>query len=190
MVTITNQFLPAGVYTMISRCSDKNSGYSDWITISTLSGCLDIRSLAFSWMAKNAWASVGPGYIAIGHKPGSRISFTGLKRASTTMVLTLLLEHEGAIDIEKHMKQLNIEWIWFLFSASNPPAGKRINEVFKLLEYLEQSLNSGNKIYIHCSGGIHRTGIITYGFLRYVGKEKEKANNILNDLRSVTSVII
>lgn len=139
-------------------------------------------------MARINWIPIGSGYLAIGHKPGGRITFEGLKNAGASVVLTLLLAHEGAEDIGENVKKQNIEWIWFPFSASNPPTGKRLNEVYKLFEYLEQLLHRGNKIYIHCSGGIHRTGMVTYGLLRYLGKGKEDAVKILKDLREVTSL--
>ena len=141
-------------------------------------------------MANINWIPIEAGYVAIGHKPGGRISFEGLKYAGTSVVLTLLLKHEGAQYIGDQLKQLNIDWIWFPFSASNPHAGKKLVEVKKLFEHLKLCLQDGGKIYIHCSGGIHRTGMITFGFLRYLGKEKEEANNILNDLRSVTALTI
>ena len=141
-------------------------------------------------MAKIHWLPIGSGYIAIGHKPGGRISFEGLKNAGTSVVLTLLLKHEGAQYIGEKLKQLNIDWIWFPFSASNPHAGKRIYEVLNLFEHLKHCLHEGGKIYIHCSGGIHRTGMVTYGLLRYLGKGKEDAVKMLNDLRVVTALNI
>jgi protein tyrosine/serine phosphatase len=41
--------------------------------------------------------------------------------------------------------------------------------------------------YIHCSAGIHRTGMITYGLLRYLGKDKNDAKQTLLNLREVTA---
>lgn len=137
------------------------------------------------------WIPVGQGYLAIGHKPGGKISFSKLKNAGTSVVLTLLQEHEGVFEIGDQLKQINIDWIWFPFSASNPHSGKKkIEDIFNLFQRLNCLLKNGNKIYIHCSGGIHRTGIITYGLLRYLGREKEEALRILNNLRVVTGTQI
>jgi hypothetical protein len=135
------------------------------------------------------WVKIEQGYIAIGHKPGGKISFKSLKESGTTVVLTLLQHHEGACKIGDQLKQMNIEWIWFPFSASNPYSGKKkIGEVLNLFQKLYFFLETGNKIYIHCSAGIHRTGMITYGLLRYIGKEKEEAIRILNEMRVVTAL--
>lgn len=140
-------------------------------------------------MAYLNWVKTGNGYIAIGHLPGGRISFVSLKKAGTSVVLTLLQEHERARKIGEGLEKTGIKWIWFPFSASNPHSGKRkIEEVLKLFEKTSQLLETGNRIFIHCSAGIHRTGMITYGLLGYLGKTKDEAMGILKELRTVTAL--
>lgn len=133
------------------------------------------------------WVQVGNGFLAIGHKPGGKISFEGLKNEGTSAVLTLLNENEGAAQIGKQLHAVNIEWIWFPFSASRPHDGESIAQVYNLYSGLSSQVDSGNKIYIHCSAGIHRTGMITYGFLRFLGKGKTEAFGMLQSLRAVTA---
>jgi protein-tyrosine phosphatase len=138
-------------------------------------------------MSNISWIQIGQGFISIGHIPGGKISFTSLKEAGTSVVVTLLQEHEGVRKIGEQLKQMNIEWIWFPFSATNPHSGKKkTREVLELFSNMNELLENGNRIYIHCSAGIHRTGMITYGLLRYLGKEKEQAIQLLNMLRVVT----
>jgi hypothetical protein len=55
------------------------------------------------------WVNTGKGYLAIGHKPGGKVSYEGLGANS---VLTLLNENL--------ITKQSLEWIWFPFSASNP----------------------------------------------------------------------
>jgi hypothetical protein len=143
------------------------------------------------------WVQVGNGFLAIGHKPGGKISFGGLKNEGTTALLTLLHENEGAAAIGKQTETVNIAWIWFPFSASSPHEGEAITEVYSLCEAIAEVYNlynqlsdliiNGAKIYIHCSAGIHRTGMITYGFLRFLGKSSIEAFEILKSLRAVTA---
>jgi hypothetical protein len=133
------------------------------------------------------WVQVGKGFLAIGHKPGGKISFEGLKNEGTSAVLTLLNENEGASVIGKQSHTVNIEWIWFPFSASKPHDGDAIAQIYSLYNQLYSLINLGAKIYIHCSAGIHRTGMITYGFLRYLGMGKTEAFGILQTLREVTA---
>jgi hypothetical protein len=133
------------------------------------------------------WVQEGNGFLAIGHKPGGKIPFGGLKNEGTTALLTLLHENEGAAAIGKQTETVNIAWIWFPFSASRPHEGEAIAEVYSLYNQLSNLLMDGSKIYIHCSAGIHRTGMITYGFLRFLGKSSIEAFEMLKSLRAVTA---
>ncbi|HMI01504.1 MAG TPA: hypothetical protein VK541_03430 [Pedobacter sp.] len=133
------------------------------------------------------WVPAENGHLAIGHKPGGKMSFEGMKKAGTTVVLTLLHENEGARQIGSMLEKVDIGWVWFPFSASNPHSADDTAEVFALYEQLKRMLRAGNKIYVHCSAGIHRTGMITYGLLRYLGKESKEARQTLRELREVTA---
>lgn len=75
---------------------------------------------------------VGNGLLTIGHKPGGKISFEGLKNEGTSAVLTLLIENEGAAAIGRQVQNVNVEWIWFPFSASKPHDGEAIDQVYNL----------------------------------------------------------
>lgn len=134
------------------------------------------------------WIKIENGYLAIGHKPGGKISFEGLKEEGATAVLTLLNENEGAKLIGKQLNNVSIEWIWFPFSASNPLEGDDKILVINLYKQLQVLLEAGGKIYIHCSAGIHRTGMITYGFLRFLGNNKQQSLELLHTLREVTAL--
>jgi protein-tyrosine phosphatase len=133
------------------------------------------------------WVEVQQGFLAIGHKPGGKISLEGLQKEGTAAVVTLLNENEGAALIGKQATKFDIEWIWFPFSASKPHQGTELNLVYDLYFRLSGLLNEGKKVYIHCSAGIHRTGMITYGLLIYLGKEKVEALQLLQSLRKVTA---
>lgn len=133
------------------------------------------------------WVRVSNGFVAIGHKPGGKISYEGLKNDDTAAVLTLLQANEGAADIGKQVTNVGMEWIWFPFSASNPHSGDKIVDVIEIYTRLRSHLDAGRKIYIHCSAGIHRTGMITYGLLRFLGHDKAQAQAQLHGLRDVTA---
>ena len=130
---------------------------------------------------------LGNGYIAIGHKPGGKISYDLLKQNGITTVITLLHQHEGALIVQNKLSKLGIEWIWFPFSASNPPQGDELKKVTHLYVRLKEKLENSGVIYIHCSAGIHRTGMITYGLLRFLGNDVVTSHQILLKLRQVAS---
>ena len=130
---------------------------------------------------------VGNGYLSIGHRPGGKISYDLLTQHGITIVLTLLHQHEGALVIQHKLSLLGIDWIWFPFSASSPHAGNDLVKVRNLYVRLKEKLDNYQRIYIHCSAGIHRTGMITYGLLRFLGNDPETAHRILLTMRQVTS---
>lgn len=133
------------------------------------------------------WVAVSNGHLAIGHKPGGKLPFDGMKNSGTSTILTLLQENEDAAKIGAGTKSAGMDWIWFPFSASRPHEQERHEEVFALYASLQQRLTYGEKIYIHCSAGIHRTGMISYGLLRYLGQDPATAQQTLRTLREVTA---
>ncbi|EMR03817.1 protein-tyrosine phosphatase family protein [Cesiribacter andamanensis] len=134
-----------------------------------------------------SWLPLLKGSLAIGHKPGGKLSFAGLQAEGVTAVLTLLQEKEGALLIGQQVQKAGMGWIWFPFSASRPHTGEAAQEVITLYEEMEALLAGGGRLYIHCSAGIHRTGMITYGLLRYLGQGEADARESLLRLRSVTA---
>ncbi len=130
--------------------------------------------------------ATGKGHLAIGHKPGGKIPYAGMKAAGVSAVLTLLQENEGAAAIGQGVERAGMQWIWFPFSASRPHQGDDKEHVRDLYANLKTLLDDGATIYVHCSAGIHRTGMITYGLLRYLGNDAETARQILKQLREVT----
>lgn len=127
------------------------------------------------------------GEVTESTEPGGKISFEGMKLAGVSIVLTLLHENEGAGPIGDALQKQKIEWIWFPFSASRPPEGTKVREVTNLFKSIKDVLQAGMKIYIHCSAGIHRTGMVTYAFLRYLGQDKKTALENLEKLRNITA---
>lgn len=133
------------------------------------------------------WVPVGGGFLSIGHKPGGKLPFDAMKQNGTSVILTLLHENEGAEQIGQQTSKAQLTWVWFPFSASRPHTGNAVTDVVELYNSLQALLDNGNRIYIHCSAGIHRTGMITYGLLRYMGNTEAEAKEMLLQLRPVTS---
>ena len=55
------------------------------------------------------------------------------------------------------------------------------------LDKVLELLKGPNKILIHCSAGVHRTGTFTYSLLRRAGFSKEETMDLLYDIRPVTA---
>ena len=97
-----------------------------------------------------------------------------------------LTEAEGAGDIGVAIRRAGIVWLWFPLESATLPGEDRDQEVQLFYKDVRAALESAAKIFIHCSAGIHRTGMITYGLLRRMGSSADEAMRVLNSLRAET----
>ncbi|KYG71649.1 protein-tyrosine phosphatase [Roseivirga ehrenbergii] len=131
------------------------------------------------------WVAIGNGHLAIGHRPSTKLT-EDLKLQNGTHILTLLSENEGAEKIKTLTAKSNLNWLWLPMESAKPIAEERTQELGALLSGMKGILEQGGKIYLHCSAGIHRTGMITYAFLRFTGLSTEDAMQKLKELRPDT----
>ncbi len=131
------------------------------------------------------WVKVGNGSLAIGHRPSKKL-ITDIRLQGGTHIFTLLSESEGAKSIQKETMKEDMQWLWFGMSSASPPGEERMPELLSVFSTMEEALNNEARIYAHCSAGIHRTGMISYGFLRYLGLSTAEAKTKLNELRPTT----
>lgn len=132
------------------------------------------------------WVNVLNGNLAIGHRPSSKL-MNDLRLYQTTHVLTLLSDKEGGKKIEALSAKNEINWRWFPMESAKPPVAERHEELAQLFSQMKEILINEGKIYIHCSAGIHRTGMISYALLRYLGNDSQSALSTLAKLRDKTS---
>lgn len=120
------------------------------------------------------WTAVGAGWLALWHRPGRR-HFGALLDAGVTHLVTLLSEREGAAGIGEQAESAGLRWVWLpLRGAKQPEAGAR-QALDESLSRLSSLLDQGNSLLIHCSAGIHRTGMVAYALLRLRGLSRDEA---------------
>ena len=133
-----------------------------------------------------AFVKVGNGRLALFHRPGHR-TFPGLRTMGCTHVITLLKESEGAQNIGNQAMNAGLEWIWLPVPNGNHPEGEVHKRIIQALPKLSQLLDDGKSILIHCSAGVHRTGTVAYGLLRWRGLSREQALMIIAQTRKETA---
>lgn len=134
------------------------------------------------------WVPIQNGYLKIGHKPGEKNrSYTQLLKEGATTVFTILGEQEGALDVQKKCESIGIDWIWLPLPNGNIPAETMIPEIAEKLKTIKTKLGNKEKIYVHCSAGLHRTGMITNCILRFLGFDEKNSYEILQQLRPITA---
>ncbi|MFY0532182.1 protein-tyrosine phosphatase family protein [Nannocystis pusilla] len=72
-------------------------------------------------------------------------------------------------------------------ASAEPPGAERSAEVRACFAELRGLLASGAKIYVHCSAGLHRTGMVTHAFLRFLGHSRAEALARMAELREATA---
>jgi protein-tyrosine phosphatase len=132
------------------------------------------------------FVAIGAGSLAIGHRPGVR-AIRRFPAAGITHVVTVLTETEGARTIESAVRTAGLEWIWLaLGSTKNLPArGKR--EVRVALAEIAAALAAGGRLYLHCSAGLHRTGMISAALLFHLGHDEERVRAMIAAMRALTA---
>ena len=125
------------------------------------------------------------GRISIGHRPKIK-EIRLLKREGITHILTLLSVKEGAEKVGESVRIWGLEWIWHAMESATPPNQDQFNEYINLFKQLQTILASGGSIYIRCSAGIHRTGMIIFALLLYLGFSELEAKNLMLKLRAIT----
>lgn len=131
------------------------------------------------------WVPINKGHLAIGHRPSAKL-VSDLKLQKASHILTLLSEHEGALLIKSTTVQQQMEWLWFPMESAKPPTEEQLKVLAQVFVKMNEILNNGGNVYLHCSAGIHRTGMISYAFLRFIGNEHEEVIQLLQALRTVT----
>ncbi len=131
------------------------------------------------------WISLGNGRLTLWHRPGAR-AVSQLKAFGCDCILTLLSHREGAPAVGKLAELAGLEWVWLPLENGQPPRGSAAESILLALPALAERLNAGRSILVHCSAGIHRTGMVAYALLRWYGHDEDRALAIIGEMRAHT----
>ena len=62
-----------------------------------------------------------------------------------------------------------------------------MREMIAAFERLDVELAAGGRVYVHCSAGLHRTGMFAHAFLRHRGLTSPEAVETIAALRPLTA---
>jgi len=128
---------------------------------------------------------LGAGRLGLWGRP-SLSKFQEWQTKGLTTVLTLLSIPEEAPRVGAAVVNAGLVWHWFeQANGQNLPAPKRY-ELLQTLQTINQEINAGSWVLIHCAAGMHRTGMAAYALLRLRGLHAPAALNLINQMRPVT----
>jgi protein-tyrosine phosphatase len=133
-----------------------------------------------------ALVTVDGGALALTHRPKLK-SLAGLGALGVTHVVTLLSEREGAQQIGDAARAAGLTWIWAPLEGGDVPSAAKTVELRAVLDQLAAAIGGGGRVVVHCSAGIHRTGMFGYALLRRLGLPANEARRVLAELRAVTA---
>jgi hypothetical protein len=131
------------------------------------------------------WVTLGNGRLTLWHRLGGR-SVSKLKAFGCDCVVTLLSSREGAEAIGNSVANAGIEWVWLPLENGQAPRGAASDALVLALPAIADRLEVGRSILIHCSAGIHRTGMVAYALLRWYGWDEERALAAIGEMRAHT----
>src|SRR6185295_1159984 len=117
---------------------------------------------------------VGGGAMALTHRPKLK-SLPALHAMGATHLVTLLAEREGARQVGDAATAAGLTWIWVPLDSGAVPTPARTLELRPVLRELADAIAGGGRVVVHCSAGIHRTGMFGYALLRQLGLPADDA---------------
>lgn len=132
------------------------------------------------------WLEVAGGRLGVGHRPRVR-SLPVLAAAGVTDVLTLLTPAEGAAEVARAVHVAGLRWHNLPLPNGRPPPDARDLEIRRTLVVMRARLQEGATLFVHCSAGIHRTGMVTAALLGFCGWDERRVVAGLQQMRAMTS---
>jgi protein-tyrosine phosphatase len=132
------------------------------------------------------FVKVGKGRLALYHRP-RHDTFAIARRKGCTHVVTLLKDIEDAEHYGKMAREAGLTWIWLSVPNGKYPQADLHERLVAAMPELSRLLDEGNSLMIHCSAGVHRTGMVAYGLLRWRGLNPAQATQIIRRTRKETA---
>jgi protein-tyrosine phosphatase len=129
---------------------------------------------------------LGAGALAITHRPKVKL-LPAMRAAGVTHLVTLLSKREGALAVGTAAEAAGLAWVWVELPNGGEPAPERRHDIAASLRTVADLVRGGAKVVVHCSAGIHRTGMFAYALLRTYGLAPDEAMAMLARLRAVTA---
>jgi hypothetical protein len=135
------------------------------------------------------WVPLGAHELTASGAPGKR-RLPGWEGAGLTDVITLQREDEMNAQIPQVCQQRGWRWHHIPLSGKKleaPTDPASLLALAELAREISASAEPVRRIVVHCSAGLHRTGVALYVMLRAVDHSKEEALALIEQARALTA---
>lgn len=135
--------------------------------------------------------AVGSGRLVLAGAPGKKALEAWVKGCHC--VVTLLRSNElqdRGLDLAGTLGPLSVEWLHLPISGASLEDPEDKPTAFTAAQAVVERLQQGKTVAVHCSAGLHRTGLVGYLSLRLLGWSMPAAFELLGQIRWETRVEI
>ncbi len=136
-------------------------------------------------MVSLRWVPVGPGRVALSHRPKLK-DIPTLVEQGCQRIVTILGSPELPGQIERAARPVGLAWTWVPVGHGKVPEGEDDRLMRQGLQELVRAVEAGESVLIHCSAGMHRTGMMAFALLRWLGTPESEALELINTMRPET----
>ena len=135
------------------------------------------------------WVSLLHHEISVAGAPNQERLHTWIDDHGITDLVTLQRTDEVSPWVSELAHSHNITWHHFPISGKHMRSPSVLPSLFSLLEWTSHLTkeSTSRKIVIHCSAGLHRTGVALYLVGRGTGSSHENTLNLVKEVRSMTA---
>ncbi|RDH41415.1 protein-tyrosine phosphatase family protein [Zooshikella ganghwensis] len=126
------------------------------------------------------------GSLALSERPKLK-EIPSLVKDNCTAVFTILAERgEQALRIGNEVREKGMAWEWVkVKNAVKMNASEKL--IFRrAIKNAVERIKEQENIIVHCSAGLHRTGIFAYCLLNGLGLSEEQSLNYIQNIRGET----
>lgn len=126
------------------------------------------------------------GRLALSERPKIK-EIRKLKPARCDIILTILsAKGEQAHKIGLEVMSCNMKWEWLKISNAGNMTNIEKEQFRDMVNRILEAVYEDQSVLVHCSAGLHRTGMFAYALLRKGGLDHEKTMKLIREIRPDT----
>lgn len=130
------------------------------------------------------------GALALSERPKIR-ELHKLKAGSCTHVISILAERgEKAGLIGKEVQQQSMTWHWIKISKITALTNKETSNFKMAVDLTILRFRENENVLVHCSAGLHRTGIFAYILLKKSGLTHHETLHFIRQMKPETADVM